>query len=308
MHTCSAPGKIILFGEHAVVFGKPALAMAVDLRVRSTVRVSDQYAVNGHPMRHKHHSYISAALDEAWNGPPLSITTRSRLPSGSGLGSSAAVTVSTVGAILAEKGQFEHESVARKSFEVEYAVQGRASPTDTSASTHGSGVLISPDRAEGFLWKITKGGKTWNVHHCDVSRLTFVAGYTGVHASTGPLVEGVRMRVESDNECRAAVNRIGELVMEGVDALAAADKPKLGRLMRENQGLLSRLGVGHPSVDKLIQACADRSYGEKITGAGGGGSIIALTDDPEGVSESIESAGGRPIVVTVGGRGAMLEQ
>ena len=261
MQACSAPGKMILFGEHAVVFGKPALAMAVDMRVRSSVRISDQYTVNGRPMRPKHHAYISSALDEAWDGPPLSITTRSRLPSGSGLGSSAAVTVSTVGALLGEMGKFDHETVAKKSFEVEYAVQGRASPTDTSASTHGSAILVSPDRVGDLLWRISKGDNAWNVHHCEVGKLTFVAGYTGVHASTGPLVERVRQLVSSDDDGRRAVDRIGEIVMEGVDALAAADKPKLGALMRENQSLLDQLGVGHPAINRLIDACAGKCYG-----------------------------------------------
>jgi len=97
MKHCSAPGKIILFGEHAVVFGKPALALASDLRITSSVCESDEYLVNGQSMKKQHHAYISSALDQAWNGPPVEITTRSRTPSGSGLGSSAAVTVATVG-------------------------------------------------------------------------------------------------------------------------------------------------------------------------------------------------------------------
>ncbi|HUV60875.1 MAG TPA: mevalonate kinase [Thermoplasmata archaeon] len=308
MRICSAPGKMILFGEHAVVFGKPALAMAIDLRVTASLRVSDQYSVNGYPMNARHHAYISAALDEAWNGPPVSIITKSEIPSGSGLGSSAAVTVSAVGALLAERGQFDGESVARKAFEVEYAVQGRASPTDTSVSTHGNGVLVCPDRMDGFLWRIEKGSQHWNVHHCEVRKLTFVVGFTGVHAPTGPLVQKVKDFVESNPEGRRAVDRIGEIVLDGVDALAQADKPRLGSLMRENHSLLCTLGVGHTSIDRLVESCGDKSYGAKLTGAGGGGSMIALTDDPKGVSEAISGAGGTPIVVTVGGRGAVVEQ
>ncbi|MDH3365809.1 MAG: mevalonate kinase [Thermoplasmata archaeon] len=308
MRSCSAPGKMILFGEHAVVFGKPALAMAVDLRVKASVNVSDQYSVNGHPMRARHHAYISAALDEAWDGPPLSVTTKSSIPSGSGLGSSAAVTVSTIGAILAERGQFDAERVARKAFEVEYLVQRRASPTDTSASTHGSGILVSPDRLDGFLWRIEKGTQEWNIHHCDVRKLTFVVGYTGVHAPTGPLVQKVKEFVESDAEGRKAIDRIGEIVMDGADAVAQADKPRLGALMRENHSLLCELGVGHPSIDKLIESCSEMCYGEKITGAGGGGSIIALTDAPKDVSEAISAVGGRPIIVRVGGSGVLVER
>lgn len=307
MSVCSAPGKFILFGEHAVVFGKPALALAIDLRVTAGVSVSDRFSVNNHPMRSKYHSYLSAALDEAWNGPPLKIITRSQIPSGSGLGSSAAVTVSGVGAMLKEKGRFDVEAVARKSFEVEFAVQKRASPTDTSVSSHGQGVLVSPDRSDGFLWSIRKGERTWNIHHCAVPKMTFVIGFTGVRASTGPLVEKVRSLVETDVDGARAVDRIGEIVLEGADALGSADKPRLGKLMRENHELLNLLGVGHEKLERLIGACGDHCYGAKLTGAGGGGSMIALTDDPEEVSDAIGSAGGTPIRVTVGCEGVRVE-
>jgi mevalonate kinase len=308
MASCSAPGKMILFGEHAVVFGKPALALAFDLRVRASVSTSDQYSVNGHPMRPKYHAYISAALDEAWDGPPVGITTRSSIPSGSGLGSSAAVTVSSMGALLEERGRYDPVEIARKSFEVEYRVQKRASPTDTSTSVHGQGVLVSPDRGDQFLWRISKGDKAWCVHHCHVPDLTFVVGFTGVHASTGPLVDMVRSRVESEPECGRAVDRIGEIVLEGVEAIRRADKPALGALMSENHELLNRLGVGHDSLDRLVEACRGLSYGAKLTGAGGGGSMIALTDQPRKVSEAISRAGGRALVAGVGCEGVRVER
>ena len=307
MSTCSAPGKIILIGEHAVVFGKPALALAVDLRVTARVEESSDYLVNNHPMRPRYHSYLSTALDEAWNGPPVSITTRSRVPSGSGLGSSAAVTVSSVGAMLEERGRFDLETVARKSFEVEHRVQRRASPTDTSTSAHGQGVLVSPDVHDDFLWRIEKGERVWNVHHCTVPRLSFVVGFTGVRASTGPLVEKVRRFVEDNEAGRSAVDRIGELVMDAVDSVGAGDKHRLGRLMDESHGLLNTLGVGHSRLEDLIAACKGLCYGAKMTGAGGGGSMIALTDEPDKVSEAIRSAGGSPMQVVVGCEGVRVE-
>lgn len=291
-----------------MVFGKPALALAIDLRVRASVQVSDQYSVNGHPMRAKYHSYISAALDEAWDGPPVRIATKSMIPSGSGLGSSAAVTVSSLGALLGEKGSYDPVAIAKKAFEVEYRVQKSASPTDTSTSVHGHGVLISPERGEGFLWEISKGQRVWCMHHCDVPDLGLVVGYTGVHAPTGPLVEKVRARVEADRDCRIAIDRIGEIVLEGVEAVKHADRGKLGALMSENHELLNLLGVGHPVLEELVNACEGLCYGAKLTGAGGGGSMVALTDEPAKVSEVISRAGGSPIVVRVGCEGVRVER
>lgn len=303
----SAPGKMILFGEHAVVFGKPALALAIDLRISASVSRSDEYTVNGRPMKKRHHAYISAALDEAWGGPPINIDTISEIPSGSGLGSSAAVTVSSVAAMLSSKGRVSPEAVAKKSFAVELKVQGRASPTDTSTSTHGHGVLVSPEETDGLLWRVENGDRVWNVHHCEVPQLDFVVGYTGIHARTGPLVAKVKKLVDQQKDAHSAVDRIGELVVEGAEALKAKDKRKLGKLMEENQGLLDGLGVGHSALDGLISAVKPFSYGAKLTGAGGGGSMIALTDDVRGASEAIRRSGGEPIAVRVGGEGVRRE-
>lgn len=307
MAKCSAPGKMILFGEHAVVFGKPALALAIDLRISSSVSRSDEYAVNGRPMNKRRHAYISAALDEAWGGPPINVDTLSEIPSGSGLGSSAAVSVSSVAAMLSSKGRLSPESVARKSFAVELKVQGRASPTDTSTSTHGHGVLICPEERDGLLWRIDHGESVWNVHHCDVPELSFVVGYTGIHAATGPLVAKVKKQVDKNEESRGAVDRIGEIVLEGVEALGKRDKPRLGRLMNENHGLLNGLGVGHPALDKLVASALPHSYGAKLTGAGGGGSMIALTDKADTVAEAMRASGGEPIIVRVGAEGVRRE-
>jgi len=299
---------MILLGEHAVVFGKPALALAVDLRISSTVRPSSQYSVNGYPMRKKHHAYISASLDEAWEGPPINIDTDSEIPSGSGLGSSAAVTVSCVAAMTCSKGEIDHEKVARKSFEVECRVQGRASPTDTSTSTHGYGILVSPTRQDNLLWTIEKGEGIWNVHHCEVPPLKFVVGHTGIHAATGPLVAKVKKLVDSDREAKKAIDRIGEIVLDGMDAVTKRDKKKIGTLMDEDHLLLNQLGVGHPMLEKLVVACKEHSYGAKLTGAGGGGSMMALTDDTETVARAISAAGGTPIVVEVGCQGVRIER
>jgi mevalonate kinase len=308
MFACSAPGKIILFGEHAVVFGSPALALAIDLRIKCKVSASDQYTVNGHAMKKRHHAYISASLDQAWDGPPINVETMSKIPAASGLGSSAAVTVSCIASLTTSKGHLDPERIARMAFEVENKVQGMASPTDTSTSTHGQGVLVSPNKLDNFLWKIDKGTTVWNVHHCDVPPLRFVVGYTGIHAATGPLVAKVKKLVDTDADAKKAIGRIGEIVLAGTDAVQKSDKRKLGDLMNENHALLNQLGVGHSALDRLVEACKGNSYGAKLTGAGGGGSMIALTDEPDKVSKEIERAGGEAILISVGCDGVRIEK
>jgi mevalonate kinase len=118
----------------------------------------------------------------------------------------------------------------------------------------------------------------------------------------------VKNLVDSDGDARKAVDRIGEIVLEGVEATKKNDKKSLGRLMIENHALLNQLGVGHPALDKLVEACSGHSYGAKMTGAGGGGSMIALTDDPDAVSKAIRDAGGEPIIARVGCEGVRVER
>jgi mevalonate kinase len=78
--------------------------------------------------------------------------------------------------------------------------------------------------------------------------------------------------------------------------------------MNENHTLLNQLGVGHPALDMLVEACRKHSYGAKLTGAGGGGSMIALTDEPDRVSKEIETAGGEAIPISVGCDGVRIEK
>jgi mevalonate kinase len=303
----SAPGKLILLGEHAVVFGRPAIAVAIDLRLRCMVTPSVEFRINGNVMDDSYRSYIQASMDRVWRGDPLSIRTRSELPSGSGMGSSAAVTVATLAALMQLRGMFQQPRVARLGFEVESEVQGRASPIDTSVSTHGHGIFIDREKGKDHLWSMTMDERTWNIHHLRVPRMTMVVGYTSIHASTGPLVDMVRSRVEENEWAREAVDRIGDISLEGMSALRRNDLVRLGELMDEDHGLLSRLGVSCPELDSLVEAARPLSYGAKLTGAGGGGSMIALTDSPERVSEAIEEGGGEAIIVHTGVQGVSME-
>src|SRR6059058_6406125 len=138
----SAPGKLILFGEHAVVFGEPALSTAINLRAEVYARPHPEWRADGGSINEPRYRYVKAAVAKVKSAGPLWIEIRSMVPSGAGLGSSAAVTVATLGTLQALAGRIDPPTIAREAFDVEHEVQGRASPIDTSTATAGGGVLV----------------------------------------------------------------------------------------------------------------------------------------------------------------------
>jgi mevalonate kinase len=309
MAVASAPGKIIVLGEHAVVFGQPALALAIDLRISCRTTPSKSYLLNKAPLSERTHPYIFSAVQRAWAGGPLDIETSTEFPSGSGMGSSAAVTVACLASLISASGEaIEERGIADQAFEVESQVQGRASPIDTSVSAHGGGILVTNKPGDGLLWHIQKDTREWFVHDCEVPQLSLVVGFTGINAPTGPQVAKVKRYSDHTTFARDIIKEIGQLTLEGVRCLKVGDVQGLGELMTRDHKLLAILGVSHPRLDKLVQASLPYSYGAKLTGAGGGGSMIALTDRPDKVVEAIRMKGGTPFRVRTGQPGVRIDQ
>ncbi|MCL2317441.1 MAG: mevalonate kinase [Methanomassiliicoccaceae archaeon] len=300
----SAPGKFVILGEHAVVYGKPAIAIAINRRFNVTVRKDNEFKINNELSDIRlspHVRYICTQYDMM----PVSVQMDSRIPTGSGLGSSAALSVAFSAAMRALNNMsLESAEIAKEAYEAEYFAQGRGSPMDTSASTHGYGVALNmSSEKDDILWNISKNEHTWDVSKIQVPAMTFVIGNTGIRAATGPLVEKVgkyrgRNRFASD-----IVDEIGTITVEGLNALRSNDTVKLGNLMTKNHKLLSILGVSTNELNKLVKVSLPYSYGAKLTGAGGGGSMVALTDKPDKVCEAIASRGGIPFVVRTGVEG-----
>jgi mevalonate kinase len=304
--TASAPGKLIVLGEHAVVYGKPAVALAIDKRITCTLSTADETTLNGKVFETEKHPYLKHMMMRTKNR--VRIVTESGIPPGSGLGSSAALCTSFLKALSALDGaDVSERELAAAAFETEYTVQGRASPLDTSASTHGMGIVVNgPEDSGEYLWDISKEDRKWTVRNLRVPEMTFVVGYTGLHAPTGPLVEKVRKYKDKTGFATDIVNEIGDITVDGIGALRRNDVTKLGDLMTKDHKLLSILGVSCKELNKLVNASMKYSYGAKLTGAGGGGSMVALTDEPEKVCESITLHGGRPFVIRTGQPGAKL--
>jgi mevalonate kinase len=304
--TASAPGKFVILGEHAVVYGKPAIALAINRRLTVTVRKADEFRINSEVadvnssphMKHilGHHDMI-----------PVSVHTDSRIPAGSGLGSSAALSVAFSAAMRSLNGRsLDPTEITKEAFEAEYSAQGRGSPMDTSASTHGHGITLNVPGDSNVLWEIEKNEHSWKISDIDVPDMTFVIGYTGIRAATGPLVEKVRKYRSNNRFAADIVDEIGKITIEGMDAIRRNDVVRLGGLMTEDHKLLSILGVSCNELNKLVDVSLPYAYGAKLTGSGGGGSMVVLTDEPEKVSEAISSRGGIPFIVKTGVEGVTV--
>jgi mevalonate kinase len=287
MVSYSAPGKIYLFGEHAVVYGETAIACAVELRTRVRAEVSDSVVIQSQIGRtgidFEKHPYISSVVEKIRGIVPVKgvfLDVDSDIPVGSGLGSSAAVTIASIGALNELFGcGFSLNEIAKLGHEIEIEVQGAASPTDTYVSTFG-GVVTIPDR------------RKLRTPECGI-----VIGDTGVFSSTKELVANVRKLRESYPELieplMASIGRISKI---GESLVFAGDYPSIGRLMNVNQGLLDALGVNILELSNLIYSARGAgAFGAKITGAGGGGCMVALTapDKCIQVAEAIAKAGGK---------------
>ncbi len=300
MTVASAPGKVYLFGEHAVVYGEPAVPCAIERRatVRATKRDDERIrvqandlSINGfsveysegateesaefdvpHPLVEAAVGYVDGAIEQVRDvldaSVGFTVTIESDIPLGAGLGSSAAVVVAAIDAATREVGiELSPEEIADRAYQVEYDVQdGQASRADTFCSAMGGAVRVEGDDCQVIG---------------DTPRLPFVIGYDGGAGDTGELVAGVRSVRETYEFADETVSSIGDLVRTGESALLDGDLQELGRLMNFNHGLLSALGVSSRSLDSMVWATREAgAMGAKLTGAGGGGCIVALDPSP----------------------------
>lgn len=305
-YTASAPAKLVIMGEHSVVYGKPAIVLAVDLRMTIAVRRSRWNTMNGERLdfrRQPHLRYLTRDLRHA-----VDVVTHSDIPVGSGMGSSAALSAAIALALAAMEGRHLTEEEAMiEAFEAERFAQGNGSPMDASACVHGGGISINMPSGGRPLWRVEREGRSWDVRDMEVPEMTFVIGNTGIRAPTGPLVDRVRRYTERSRFAREVIDDIANLTVDAGMALRNGDKDRLGRLMTMDHKLLSILGVSCDELNRLVNVSLPYSYGAKLTGAGGGGCMVALTDRPEDVCEAIASRGGIPYVVRTGVQGARME-
>jgi mevalonate kinase len=301
MITCSAPGKVYLFGEHAVVYGHSAICCAIDLRTRVQVEHSDSIIIESSlgttGLDLDTHPYVTKVIEKMQTLTEIKgvhIKIESDIPVGSGLGSSAAVTIASIQA-LSElfSCELKAEEIASIGHDIEKQVQGNASPTDTYVSTMG-GVIMIPER------------KKLKSLDCAI-----VVGNTGKFSCTKKLVANVgKLRDEFPDIINPILTNIGNISHIAEEYVNRKDYSEIGKLMNVNHGLLDAIGVGGAEISELVYAARNSGANSaKITGAGGGGCIIALAchENAENIAQAIRNTGCEAIITRNTDKGVRLE-
>ncbi len=265
-------GKLLLCGEHAVVHGYPALALAVDRATRVALQRVDGPTVIDSP---QHDSRLAEALACVLPASGLQVTVDTDLPVGRGMGSSAALAVALVKALAALGGEdLDPDNVYDRAMPIERAFHGNPSGVDVAVSARGGCLWFQ--RGDPPVREPLRPGP-WRLVVLD----------TGEVGNTAALVAGVAARRP---EIDAVLARIGTLVHQAREALQ--DASALGPLLTENHALLREIGVSTPRLDELVALALDAgAHGAKLSGAGGGGIVLALVDDPEPVLAAARARG-----------------
>mgnify|MGYP001003853544 CR=1 FL=1 len=304
-----APGKIILFGEHAVVYGQPAIAIPVT-RVNATARVlpdfeSDQRTIHIQaldinldadledlPAEHPLGTAVRLTLEEVKPKriPPLTLQLSSTIPLAAGMGSSAATAVAIIRALSSYLGKpLPPEVVSTMAYEVEKIHHGNPSGIDNNVIAHQKPVYFRREHPIEFI---------------TIEQPThWVIADTGEKTPTRETVSAVQQLLKSDPErFEPIIQQIGNVVQQARLALISGDLPELGRLLDENQRLLEALDVSSPKLDTLIDAARTAgAFGAKLSGGGRGGNMIALVSENQitSVEHALIEAGAEKTITTI---------
>jgi mevalonate kinase len=315
MSLASAPGKVILFGEHAVVYGRPALAVPVT-QVRAEAQaefgpqtVGENWAdsvwviapdigldaplsrLQAEQTPHPLAAVIQIVLNRLGivRPPAFRLTIRSSIPVASGLGSGAAVSVAVIRALA---GLFEQtlsdEQVNQVAYEIEKLHHGTPSGIDNTVITYARPVYF----VRGQPIQTFEAARPF----------TLLIADTGIAAPTRQSVGDLRLLWQADpNRWEAVFDQVAAIVQQARQAIESGEIARLGPLMDANHALLQEMTVSSPELDRLVQAARDAgASGAKLSGGGRGGNMIALaeTQNAPGISEALYLSGAKNVIIT----------
>jgi hydroxymethylglutaryl-CoA reductase len=286
----SGSGKVILLGEHVVVHGKPAIVAGLDRGVRVIIEPGrDSTTLDPRVAEALQRAITLLGIEPA----DLTLRISGDLPIGMGLGSSAALAVALLRALADAAGfAIGEDDVAAHAHEIEKLFHGTPSGVDSTAATHG-----------GLLW-FEAGPPPRHERVTASASLPLVVVLSRTVHATARTVGSLRDRAAAAPDVyRPVFAAVGELVRAARRAIESGARERLGELMTMNHGLLRACGVSTAELDAIVDTALDAgACGAKLTGAGGGGAVIALpADEGASLARALGAAGHECFVVHVGG-------
>lgn len=317
--TVSAPGKLMIFGEHSVVYCKPCIVTAVDQRMKATLERLDEevFILNASDVSIKNYKksmkdlgegeiprgakFVELALLNFINKHPfkggVKVTTKSEFSSKYGFGSSSASTVCTIFGLA----QMLSKSISNKQvFELSYKtvldVQGKGSGFDVASSIYGGTI---------YFWT---GGKI--IKSLNTKGMDLIVGYSGKKVDTVMMIDKVKKLSEKHPRIVDGIyDSITKIVEAARKYLDKKDWESLGELMNFNHGYLESLGVSDVKLSEMLYAAKEAgAYGAKMSG-GGGDCMIALApkNKKNEVEKAVKKAGGEIVKVKPNAKGVKVE-
>ncbi len=307
--TTTAPGKIILFGEHAVVYGQPAIAVPItQVQARATV-IPDIHGTLGNLWIHAPDIGVATSLKDLPSGdpigevvrgvmselgvtriPPCTLKISSTIPIASGLGSGASVSVAIIRALAGFLGHpLPTENVSRLAYEIEKIHHGTPSGIDNTVVTYNKPVFFVKGQVI----------ETFNI----AKPFTIIIGDTGISSPTKETVKNVRdSRKVNPAYYDRLFSAIGSISKTARQAIESGYPERLGPLMDENHALLQEIGVSSQELDRLVSiAKQEGALGSKLSGSGRGGNMIALAypDLASYIAQSLKNGGAVNTIITM---------
>lgn len=308
----SAPGKLHLSGEHAVVHGKPALVVAISKRMYITLTPTP----NSKPQRlidvRKKDAYVDSIIKTftakyKCKIADIGLEINSNIPVGAGLGSSAALAVTLVGALIAYFGKpWNVTEINELAYQAEKFKHKNASGSDPTVVAHG-----------GLLWyrKELDFLKTFWLLPFKIpqSFKPFILINTGRSESTGEMVEKVgQLKKQNERKFILLITQIEEVTRALVNAVHDEKETEMRQLIKLNEQLLEDMGVVSEKVKQLIRKIEKIGGAAKISGAGGlktgSGIVLVSSDKPKQITQIAKKYNFPSFQVTFGSEGVKREQ
>ena len=278
----SAPGKVILFGEHFVVYGVKAILCSINKRVTVTAEKTNERKISINSKIGKLELEPDKSISEI-NSPlkpfyylankavenkdtGIHIQIDSEIPLGAGLGSSSACCVAGAAAIFKLFGNISKEEVLKLAIEAERTIFENTSGADCTVCTYGG--IMEYDKNNGFK----------KIEHEPNFQLVIIN--SNIEHSTQSMVSKVKEFEKRNKEEFSRLSNLESKVIEDVLKLIKENKmQEIGQKMNQNQEYLENIGISNKELTKMIKKGQESSFGVKITGSGGGGCIFALTNE-----------------------------